>query len=173
MGARENIFPFFPNRFFVETGSYVGTGIERALAAGFPSIISIELSEKYFSFCTQKFAGFPQVKVMFGDSALVLAEVISAIEHPITFWLDGHHSCGDTALGLHWAPLMQELEQIRSHRIKTHTLLIDDMRCWQEPNPTHGFSVQELIPFIYTINPNYKLSYLDGEAPQDILVATP
>ena len=65
---------------------------------------------------------------------------------------------------------MQELEAIANHHIKTHTILIDDMRCWEEPNPVHGFYKQDIRDFIPNINPEYTISYIDGIQPEDVMV---
>lgn len=54
---------------FVETGSYVGNGIEPALAQGFKNIISIELTDKYASFCRSRFAQNNNVHIIQGDSS--------------------------------------------------------------------------------------------------------
>ena len=101
----------------------------------------------------------------------MLPEVINEIEEPMTFWLDGHHSCGDTALGEYWAPLMQELEVIKNHKLNTHTILIDDMRCWEEPNEVHGFYKEDIFNKLKEINPDYKLSFEFGNQKDDVLVA--
>jgi hypothetical protein len=101
----------------------------------------------------------------------VLPDILKKIDSPITFWLDGHHSCGDTALGEHWAPLMQELDVIKEHPLNTHTILIDDMRCWEKPSEVHGFFKDDIFKKLREINPNYKFTYEDGHVPNDILVA--
>ena len=93
------------------------------------------------------------------------------INESVTFWLDGHYSCGDTALGDFWAPLMQELDAIKNHNIKDHTIMIDDMRCWQEPNPVHGFYKDDIIKKLKEINTDYEFAYEDGLEENDILVA--
>ena len=166
-------FKKYPNPVFIETGSFMGDGIQQALDAGFPKVISIELSDKYYSISKDRFSNDPRVSVYKGDSYKVLPDIISQIEERITFWLDGHHSCGDTALGDYWTPLMQELEAIKNHRMKEHTILIDDMRCWKLPNETHGFYEPEIIEKLKEINPNYDLNFIDGCSPEDILVASP
>lgn len=168
------IFHKYLNPVFVETGSHLGDGIQLALDAGFERVISIELSDKYYTHCQQRFFSEPRVSLVKGDTAFVLYDVIKDIDSRITFWLDGHHSCGDTALGAFWAPLIQELDAIKRHRRNDHTILIDDMRCWKEPNPVHGFYEPELIEKVKSIRPDYVLSREDTPAaPQDILVATP
>jgi hypothetical protein len=164
-------FKKYSNNIFIETGSFLGDGIQQALDAGFNKVISIELSDKYFSISTNRFSNNPNVTIVQGDSFKVLPDIISGINEPITFWLDGHHSCGDTALGEYWAPLIQELDVIKDHPIKTHTILIDDMRCWEEPNPTHGFYKEDIFNKLKEINSDYKFTYEDGCEKNDILVA--
>jgi hypothetical protein len=111
------------------------------------------------------------VTILKGDSFKVLPEILSVIDEPVTFWLDGHHSCEDTALGEFWAPLIQELDVIKNHHIKTHTIMIDDMRCWELPNPVHGFYKVDIFNKLKEINFDYQLSYEDGVEKNDILVA--
>ncbi len=159
------------NKIFIETGSFIGDGIQQALDAGFSKVISIELSDKYFSICKNRFSNNSNVIIVKGDSFKVLPEIIKNINEPITFWLDGHHSCEDTALGEHWAPLMQELDVINEHSIKTHTILIDDMRCWEEPNPVHGFYKEDIFNKLKEINTYYQFTFEDGHEKNDILVA--
>ena len=43
------------NNFFLETGAYLGDGIQQALHAGYEKIISIELSDYHFHLCSRKF----------------------------------------------------------------------------------------------------------------------
>ncbi len=172
MPANNTLFQNYLNPVFIETGSYLGDGIQQALNAGFKQVISIELSDKYFDICSQRFKNDNRVTIIKGDSALIFYDVIREINEPITFWLDGHHSCGDTALGVHWAPLIQELDAIKRHHRNDHTILIDDMRCWQEPNPVHGFYEPDLIAKLKEIRLDYNLVKVDSPvAPQDILVA--
>lgn len=171
MPCSSEVFKKYPNSYFIETGSYLGEGIDNAIKAGFENIISIELSKKYFDICQYRFKNYANVKIYYGDSYKILPEIINNINKPITFWLDGHHSAGDTALGDYYAPLLQELDAIREHSINTHTIMIDDMRCWAEPNPVHGFFYPNIIDKLHSINPNYTLTYEDGFVEKDVLVA--
>lgn len=171
MPSNTKTFSKHLNKTFIETGSWVGHGVQQALEAGFEKVISIELSDKYFQLCTHRFFTNKNVRIIHGDSYKVLPDVIKDIDHPITFWLDGHHSCGDTALGDFWAPLMQELDAIKNHSIKNHTILIDDMRCWEKPNKVHGFFKDDIFKKLHEINPDYKFTYEDGHVANDVLVA--
>ena len=66
---------------------------------------------------------------------------------------------------------MQELHVIKEHCIKDYTMMVDDMRCWEEPNPVHGFSKMISIKKLEEINPSYEFEFLDGHQEKDILVA--
>jgi hypothetical protein len=171
MPSNTQVFKKYLNETFIETGSFIGDGIQQALDAGFEKVISIELSDKYYEICKNRFNNNPNVKVVKGDSYKVIPDILKEINDPVTFWLDGHHSCGDTALGDYWAPLIQELEAIKNHQIKNHTILIDDMRCWQEENPVHGFFKDDILNKLTEINPDYKFIYEDGLEKNDILVS--
>lgn len=167
------IFAENPNQYFIETGSYLGDGINFALQAGFQNIISIEIADKYYSHCSNRFANEPKVQVIKGDSAIILWDIIKTIDAPITFWLDGHCSGGDTGQGIAYCPLLHELAHIEKHPIKTHTILIDDVRCWQDFNPVHGLTIEDCIAKLKLINPAYQISYADGFVKDDVLVCKP
>lgn len=172
MPATAEIFSQAPNAVFVETGSYLGDGIQAALEAGFQRVISIELSDKYYALCKARFANDERVTIVQGDSALMLGDIISQISTPITFWLDGHYSAGDTAQGIVMIPLLQELQAIGAHTIKGHTVLIDDMRCWKDFNPAHGFQESDVLAALTSIQQDVALEWIDSpHAPRDILVA--
>jgi hypothetical protein len=171
----------YPRDLFIETGSFIGDGIEQALELGYKSVVSIELSEKYYNICCERFRFHPHVKIIHGDSYKVLPKVLEHVECVCTFWLDGHYSGGDTALGDYNSPLLLELESIKNHYIKSHTILIDDLRCWMK-DKTHfhyektdvrsnQFDVTDIITKIKEINSDYKLKYLDGYVKNDVLLA--
>ena len=60
------------NNIFIETGSYLGDGIQEAINAGYKKIISIELSDKYHFISTNRFLNNRNVSVVKGDSFKVL-----------------------------------------------------------------------------------------------------
>jgi hypothetical protein len=61
-------FKKYLNPIFIETGSWIGDGIQQASDAGFKKIISIELSDKYYNYTTDRFSKNENVKVVLGDS---------------------------------------------------------------------------------------------------------
>ena len=158
---------------FIETGSYIGDGIKAALKAGFERVISIELSEYYYIYCREKIHD-ERVTLLHGDSILVLPEVLKDINKRCTFWLDGHF-CGDySEQGIMPVPLMEELKIIATHHIKDHILLLDDMRLLRNHEAEWKdlpYNICDIEEFIYTINSNYTIAYIDGYKKNDILVA--
>lgn len=169
---RSNLFKKYKNGdVFVETGSLTGDGVLLAIEAGFKRIISIELSDKYYNFCKNKFKDNLNVEIYKGDSCEILYDIISNIEENITFWLDGHYSAADTAFGKYESPLIYELEQIKNHKIKNHTIIIDDMRCWSnEFKNKLGFDANDVVDKCKEINENYTLFYDEGYVPNDVLI---
>ena len=72
MTASVNLFKQYPNEYFIETGSGTGVGIQMAIDAGFPTIISIELSKKLYNLCNERFKNNPNVILYYNDSAKIL-----------------------------------------------------------------------------------------------------
>ena len=168
--APPGFFKRFPNRFFVETGSYDGEGIAQAIQAGFPEIHSIELSELFHAKCRERYSKQSNVHLWLGDSGEILETVIGAIPKPITFWLDGHWSGDPTARGKTNTPILLELEAIQRHPIKTHTILIDDIRCFG-CEEFDFIKLSTIVRKIYQINGKYRITYARGHRHNDILVA--
>ena len=168
-----------PKNLFIETGTYLGGGIDQALDLGFTTVVSIELSTRYYQLTSDKYRFHPNVKIIHGDSYKVLSEVLKYVNISATFWLDAHYSGGDTAIGDYNSPLMQELDVIAQHHIKTHTILIDDMRRWYKVNGefektderSNKFDFYDIAHKLKEINKQYKFKYLDAEYENDILVA--
>jgi hypothetical protein len=188
MPLRSGILNNYPNDIFIETGTYLGEGVLMALEAGFKRIVTIELSKELYRETFIKFGYHPYVKSVYGDSAKVLPQILKHLNEPVTFWLDSHFVAPGTrtALGEVNSPLLFELEVIKNHHIKTHTILIDDMRCWKnKPNQypkdhsySNNFDPEILREKLLEINPDYNISYIDNiingkvEA-NDIIVAKP
>lgn len=106
---------------FVETGTYHGEMVQ-ALIEDFDKIYTIEIQPKLFESASRKFEDFPHVQVVFGDSAVRLPEIVSALEGPALFWLDAHMG---TSKG--HVPLFDELDAIFNDSLE-HIVMIDDVR---------------------------------------------
>jgi hypothetical protein len=165
---------------FIETGTLYGDGIQKALDAGFKRVISIDIDPAIVEAATKQFAGRPEVLVMLGDSKKALAEQLVFIKEPCTFWLDAHWDMGPVC-GEAICPLYDELNAINNHPIKTHRILIDDMRIVGNQHHHWGKTVQKdaIIAMVKQINPFYTICYTSGdlgpngggEVASDIMVA--
>ncbi len=172
------------NKYFVETGTYKGGGIQVALDVGFEHIISIEIDPELYKIALKIYEEKPNVKLILGDSALVLWNVIKDIHEPITFWLDSHivEENMDFEGYIDQVPLMLELDIIKRHPIKTHTILVDDRRMMAARKLTGGWmspkwkEIKEsaVVNKLLEINPDYIIEYQDSKNDeQDIIVARP
>jgi len=110
---------------FVETGSHVGSTIERVRDA-FREIHSIELSVELHRRCVDRFRGDSHINLYQGCSEDVLPGIITKISEPILFWLDAHYSADGTAKGSTSSSLYKEIPAILSHPIDRHVILVDD-----------------------------------------------
>jgi hypothetical protein len=175
MPASVELFKRHLNPVFIETGTYLGEGIKLALAAGFSTIRSVELSEKLFADNVRRFAQQPNIKIFHGSSEEQLWNMIEDIRQPATFWLDAHYSAGITAKGSENSPVLKELRIIGRHPIKTHTVMIDDRR--QVGTADFDFITEDQIrTALLAINPAYKIGYDTGSTANpmflnDIIVA--
>src|SRR6185436_2527368 len=115
---------------FVETGTYGGDGVQKALDAGFEEIHSIDINPVSIQDTQRRFKDQNNIHLHIKDTNYQLWDVIEAIEEPVVFWLDAHNGFPDpNAIGVKNTPLMEELDQIKKHPIKNHTILIDDLHC--------------------------------------------
>jgi len=121
----------------VETGTYQGAMVN-AMKNTFKRIYSIELQPDLCKQAKARFSGYDHISIIQGDSSEVLSDVLSVIDQPILFWLDGHYSHGITARGILDTPIHQELQHIRDHQENGHIILIDDARLFigQDDYPT-------------------------------------
>jgi hypothetical protein len=148
---------------FIETGTYMGDTVE-FLKNDFKQLFSIELNEDLAAKATKRFSSDPKIRIVQGDSATQLAAILSEIDRPVAFWLDGHYSSefqsGDeyivTGKGEKDTPVMEELIQISRHPVKNHVILIDDARLFNgnDDYPTK----QQVGEFVRQKLPNHSFS---------------
>lgn len=162
----------YKNSYFVETGTATGDCVKLALSHGFEKIFSIEIDstlQEQNCLFFQPFINKQQVNLILGDSLIELKKLIPTLDKPTTFWLDAHVDYGPS--GIKRCPLYEELEAIATSNIKTHTIMIDDMRCLGGGTWGTSISVDGLKSILLSINPDYIFTLEDGWAPNDILVA--
>jgi len=154
----------FKCNYFVETGTFHGEGVHKAISVGFANIYSIESYAPLYQECVKRYAYIPNVKIFFGDSAIFLTKMITNINEKITFWLDAHSNTT--------SPILQELYQIKKHPIKEHTILIDDVGLFGYPGGFKYIPRGLIIQKIKAINKDYIIEYADSlEVEGNILVA--
>jgi hypothetical protein len=139
----------------VETGTFYGDMIE-AMKNVFDKIYSIELSQELFERAKKRFKNQKQVELIQGDSGIELKSLLSKIDRPTLFWLDGHYSAGETAKGDKDTPIFEELQHIFDTPDLGHVIIIDDARSFglhQDYPP-----IEQLSEFIKSKRPNMDVS---------------
>jgi hypothetical protein len=116
---------------FIETGTLKGEMIQSVLDQ-FTEIYSIEYDFNLYSEAKKRFDSINYVHIIQGNSGEKLSSILKNITVPCLFWLDAHNGNQDT-------PILQELSAIMRHPIKSHVILIDDMRDFR------GFSLRDKI----------------------------
>ena len=111
-------------RTMVETGTRDGWMLEK-IGGNFDKVYSIELDANLFHQNLEKFKVNPKIKLLMGDSAREINQVLREIKEPALFWLDAHDSGEITSEN---SPIIAELSGIFSHPIKNHVILVDDAR---------------------------------------------
>lgn len=113
---------------FIETGTYQGDTVDYMKNYS-QDIYSIELDYDLYKKARARFYNSEHIKIIHGDSGKQLGEILSKIQSPCLFWLDGHYSGEGTAKGEFDTPIIRELETICNHSCKLdHVILIDDAR---------------------------------------------
>jgi hypothetical protein len=161
-------FHRFPHRILVETGSHVGHGIQDALDCGFERVISFEVAPDLVKQCKERFKDNPNVEVHMESSRNML-QYIKDIDEEMTVWLDGHYSFGETSHdGKSFNPILDELDALAKHPVKTHTILVDDVRLFGTWEFNH-ITLAQIIQKVMAINPKYSIQFLDGHQANDIM----
>ena len=173
----EGFHAFNHNRVFVETGTFAGKGIQLALEAGFQIVHSCDIDPICIRNSQLRFQNHNKVHIYQKDSSYQLRDIIDNISEPITFWLDAHNGFPDpNAINVKNTPLMEELDQIKEHPIKTHIILIDDLHCCGTLLFDY-LTLDDIIEKVLEINPDYTITFVDGgddgEYSNNILVALP
>jgi hypothetical protein len=151
--AKQDVVRDYARRFganiLIETGTFRGDMVH-AMLADFAVIHTIELSPALAHAARARFSGDAHVSVHEGDSSAVLPGLLAKINEPCLFWLDGHSSGGETALGSIQSPILAELATILRHAVGNHVILVDDAREF-----AHGKGYPSLQRVQRLIQPRY------------------
>jgi hypothetical protein len=150
---------------FIETGTFYGSSIFY-LRKHFKKIYSIELSKILYQNAKERLSKFKNITLIRGDSAKILPKLLKSISTPCFFWLDGHYSGGITAKSKIETPILQEINAISDHKIKTHVIAIDDARLFDGGGIYPNLST--LFKKLKKINKNYNITII-----HDIIFAVP
>ena len=99
-----------------------------ALAPMAARIVSIELDDRLYAAARRRFAGQPNVELLHGDSGALLPGILSGLDRPALFWLDGHYTGASSARTEVDSPIVAEIEALLRHPVQGHVVLIDDAR---------------------------------------------
>ncbi|HYW34210.1 MAG TPA: hypothetical protein VE868_02280 [Balneolaceae bacterium] len=114
-------------KLFVQTATFRGDMVE-ALRKKFKYLYSIEMNEAPYLKATMRFQDHNNVKIIRGNAAEVLKELMKYIKKPTLFWLNRPYSNGSTLHEKTDMPILQELKGILSDGIRRNVILIDEAR---------------------------------------------
>ncbi len=154
----------FNPQLFVETGTFLGHTSKTA-SLFFKDVHTIELSPKLAAQAAANFATSPHVHTHQGDSTTVLPGLLSVLDEPALFWLDGHYSEGPTAKGSSNTPIIDEIQAISEWRHKrSSVVLVDDLRLFDggtrkvdASSSLHGYpTIKELQAALLSIDAGFQ-----------------
>ncbi len=155
---------------FVETGTYKGNGIRRALQAGMGEVHSIEINSSWLQSLPEDLKGRPHVHLHLGDSAEILHQVLLPLDlscSSLTVFLDAHVMTGQLTSAKNPCPVLKELDILGRHTDRA-TILVDDMRIFATARESwNGIGVEDIRAKVLEINPEYLIRF-----EKDLLIAT-
>ncbi len=145
----------FKTPVFFETGTFRGDGIDYALQSPFEKIISIEIVPDLAEKAKKRFAGNEKVKIIQGESSLVMQEELPELPDNCIFWLDAHFPGADAGMKEYNAdidesirlPLVIESSVIRRLRKGFKDVIImDDLRIYEDGPYQNGNVPVDALP---------------------------
>ena len=136
----------------VETGTLFGYSTLK-LSKHFPLVYTIEINRELYEKAAAKFKNNERIRVLFGDSKLVLRELLKEIRQPCLFYLDAHFSgdhttnwkesrwrgyrvdtgyAGDRPVAENQVPLFEEIKVIHDCFKSRCLIYIDDVDKFDE-----------------------------------------
>ena len=111
---------------FVETGTAGSCGLSHAMKVGFDNYYSVDINETHFNNAMYIFEECDNVTLSVGDSWEALKVWLKEIDDKCIFWLDAHPD-NPSEKTIPNQIITAELEEIKKHSFKEHTILVDDM----------------------------------------------
>lgn len=150
---------------FVETGTNLGAGVQRALDSEvFKHIYSIEIEPFFYEKAIERFRNNDKVTIIKGDANIIMPVLCKSIEDPIFIFSDGHNDLDSS--------IRRDMEAISNRNNPKDILTIDDIRIFHtERYWAKKIKFQELVDFL--TEKKYNITFEDTQnAIQDLLVAT-
>ena len=115
----------------VETGTFMGDGVQKFIDCGFERVVSVEINGNLHQQCVERFRGNDSVEIIHGDSVQYFRDNAKNFPEDIFIFLDGHYSGGGTGFHNEPVPLLNELKVILSDYAHDKLIImIDDVGCW-------------------------------------------
>ena len=164
-----NYLAKFSNNYFIKIGNFKEETLDSIIVNNyFSKIYSLETSSVFHESYKSKFNNNTNVEFIINDSKYNLTNLINSINEPITFWLNNDWSDEEKH-----SSIFEVLQQIKSHHINNHTIIIDNINLIDSNNKT--IKVEDIIEKVKQINPNYNIRFTnqnnDDNISKDILVA--
>jgi len=134
----------FQLKTLMETGTYYGEMVS-AMRDQFDRIYSVEFVPELAERAKKRFAEFPHIEILQGDSKNIMPEILRNITSPSLFWLDAGYY-GWAELATDKSRLTVELEAILRHPVTGHVILMDDARGLDGMNGS--LSIQDVKEYI-------------------------
>jgi hypothetical protein len=124
----------FSLQHLVETGTYLGQSTN-FFSKRLVKVQTIELNLALFDYAKQKFKKRNNIVCHFGDSQIVLKEILDNLDEPSIFFLDGHMSGGITSGGSSPSPVKSELQLLKKFKLISNSVIfLDDARGFDGTN---------------------------------------
>lgn len=155
---------------FIETGSYDGNTIKKALLAGYNKIIGIENNFKWYECCCKRFSDILNQKVfmLYGDICDNLIDSVGLIENcSSTIFLDDHSYNKYIDNSYNYC-LVDELYVILNNTDVGHVFIFDDINKFGSED-FRDVMLSDVCDLLSDYN--YEFQYYDGLIGKDIMVA--
>lgn len=134
-------------KYFVETGTYKADTSLMA-AKHFEKVYTTEIVPELHNNSKKRAVKqkVTNVEFLMGDSVELLKEITPKVLKGAVFFLDAHQSGRDTSNnGKNHVPLLQELDVILSHKVKSSIYIIDDLRLFDNYWDWKGITTYTIV----------------------------
>ena len=145
---------------YFETGLWYSHNII-FLRKYFSKIIGIELNMEFYKLSKKIFSKDKNVLILQGNSSVVIKSQLKYLKQKALFFLDAHYSNDCTSGKNLDNPIIHEINAIINHKIKNHTIIVDNLSELIKPN--EGYPSIEIIKKLIRKNKYYKIFSLKND----------